>query len=56
VILAVGLVFAGSQLVRGAHYLSHSLWTGWICLALALLARIWAPRPVATPASGGTHG
>lgn len=56
VILSVGLVFAGSQLVRGAHYLSHSLWTGWICLALALLARIWAPLPAATPASGGTRG
>ncbi|MFT7775655.1 phosphatase PAP2 family protein [Roseateles sp.] len=31
VVLAVGLVLGWVQMMRGAHYLSHSLWTAWIC-------------------------
>lgn len=29
--LAAGLVLGVSQQLRGAHYMSHTLWTGWIC-------------------------
>ncbi len=36
-VVAAGAVLAGVQVVRGAHFLSHSLWTGWFCWALALL-------------------
>ena len=28
--------WASVQVVRGAHYVSHSLWTGWLCWALTL--------------------
>jgi membrane-associated PAP2 superfamily phosphatase len=34
-VLLGGVLFAGVQLVRGAHFLSHSLWTGWLCWAIA---------------------
>lgn len=29
--LAAGLVLGLAQQVRGAHFMSHTLWTGWIC-------------------------
>lgn len=29
--LAAGLALGWAQQVRGAHYLSHTLWTGWLC-------------------------
>lgn len=29
--LAAGLILGGAQQVRGAHFMSHTLWTGWIC-------------------------
>lgn len=34
-VLILGVLFAGAQLARGAHYLSHSLWSAWLCWALA---------------------
>lgn len=34
VTLLVGLACAWGQMMRGAHYPSHSMWTGWICWAL----------------------
>lgn len=33
--LGLGLVYGLGQMVRGAHYPSHTLWTAWICWALA---------------------
>lgn len=36
VVLLLGLIFGLTQTVRGAHYPSHTLWTGWICWILAL--------------------
>ena len=29
-VLIVGLLFALTQTVRGAHYPSHSAWTAWL--------------------------
>lgn len=29
--IASGLVLGGVQQLRGAHFMSHTLWTGWIC-------------------------
>lgn len=29
--LAAGLVLGGAQQLRGAHFVSHTLWTGWLC-------------------------
>ena len=37
-LLVLGSLFAWVQMARGAHYLSHSLWTAWLCWAMALLA------------------
>lgn len=31
VALATGLLFGVGQQLRGAHFMSHTLWTGWIC-------------------------
>lgn len=36
-VLLLGSLFAWVQMVRGAHYLSHSLWTAWLCWVMALL-------------------
>ena len=36
-VVAAGAVLAGVQVVRGAHFVSHSLWTGWFCWALTLM-------------------
>jgi len=36
---ALGAVFAFTQLVRGAHFASHSLWTAWICWSASAL--VW---------------
>ena len=37
-VLAIGALFGAAQLVRGAHYLSHTLWSAWLCWAGALVA------------------
>lgn len=37
-VLAAGLAFGGAQLVRGAHYPSHTLWTAWLCWTLCAAA------------------
>lgn len=31
-----GLSFGVAQQVRGAHFMSHTLWTGWLCWCVAL--------------------
>lgn len=36
--LALGALFGGVQVMRGAHFVSHSLWTAWICAAVSLFA------------------
>jgi membrane-associated PAP2 superfamily phosphatase len=33
--LAAGLLFGAAQQLRGAHFMSHTLWTGWICWVVA---------------------
>ena len=54
--LIAGLVLGGGQQLRGAHFMSHTLWTGWICgcvgwtveVAAALLRRAaTTPNPMA---------
>ena len=37
VVLVLGAVFGWAQLMRGAHHLSHTLWTGAICWTVAVL-------------------
>ncbi|MBG6073903.1 MULTISPECIES: phosphatase PAP2 family protein [unclassified Polaromonas] len=33
--MLVGLVFGLAQQIRGAHYMSHTLWTAWLCWTVA---------------------
>jgi membrane-associated PAP2 superfamily phosphatase len=37
-VLAAGALLGGAQLMRGAHYPSHTLWTAWICWCVAAVA------------------
>lgn len=42
-VLVLGLIYGVGQMLRGAHYPSHTLWTGWICWALCLAASRFLP-------------
>lgn len=43
---AFGLTMAWVQVMRGAHYPSHLLWTMWLCWALGTITSPWLqPRP-----------
>jgi membrane-associated PAP2 superfamily phosphatase len=47
--LLAGLALGVVQMVRGAHYFSHMLWTGWVCWvaggAFWLCVQMWKRRP-----------
>lgn len=45
-VLLSGGVFGVTQMVRGAHYLSHTFWTAWFCWTLSALAvhALWPAR------------
>ena len=36
--LVAGLALGIAQQLRGAHFMSHTLWTGWLCWMIAWLA------------------
>lgn len=51
---STGLVFGVCQQLRGAHFLSHDLWTAMVCWTVALLVYLWlgpktAPDPAGPP-------
>lgn len=35
--LGLGLLFGATQVLRGAHYVSHVLWSAWLCVLMAAL-------------------
>lgn len=40
-VLVAGVVFGFGQLVRGAHFVSHTLWSAWLCWTIcAVLAAV----------------
>ena len=41
---AAGILFSGAQVARGAHFLSHVLWSAWLCWALCSIAAAGAGR------------
>ena len=50
-VCAFALLFGWAQMVRGAHYASHTMWSAWLCWALAWLGMTLRPRRVtAVPA------
>ncbi|MFN7153099.1 MAG: phosphatase PAP2 family protein [Acidovorax sp.] len=61
--LAAGLILGGAQQVRGAHFMSHTLWTAWICwvagwlcdLAASALRSRCPPPPDARPPGDTTQ-
>ena len=38
VVLLLGVVYGAAQLVRGAHYPSHTLWSAWLCWTVSAAA------------------
>jgi membrane-associated PAP2 superfamily phosphatase len=46
-VLLAGLLLGAAQLARGAHYPSHTLWTGWLCWVLNAVAAPWVNRGAA---------
>jgi membrane-associated PAP2 superfamily phosphatase len=45
--LLAGLVMGMAQQVRGAHYMSHTLWTAWLCWATAGLVDLGVSQWIA---------
>ena len=43
-VLVAGCVFALGQLARGAHPVSHSAWSAWLCWTTCALASAWRSR------------
>lgn len=55
-VLAFGLIFGWAQWARGAHYVSHTLWSAWLCWVIAAAgARAWLTAAVGTPARAVTR-
>ena len=50
-VLVLGLLLGLVQLARGAHFPSHTLWSGWVCFALNVALARWLPRPAAVGGS-----
>jgi membrane-associated PAP2 superfamily phosphatase len=53
-VLSAGLIFGWTQLVRGAHFPSHTMWSAWLCWTLCCAAAAWpgvqsAPVPAGRP-------
>lgn len=50
-VAAAGVLFGATQLLRGAHYPSHTLWSAWLCWTIAVAAehapRLLRPAPAA---------
>ena len=42
--LAAGLVLGVAQQLRGAHFMSHTAWTAWLCWTVAWLVDLVAAR------------
>ena len=43
--IAAGFVFGIAQQVRGAHFMSHTLWTAWLCGVTAWTIDLATPVP-----------
>lgn len=49
-VLVLGVLFGWAQMVRGAHYASHTMWSAWICWTACALLNGMFNRPTAAPA------
>lgn len=50
--LAAGLALGVAQQMRGAHFMSHTLWTAWICWTWSWLLSALLPADPDAPAAG----
>lgn len=58
VTVLAGLALGVAQQLRGAHFMSHTLWTGWLCWCMAwALDTLWRlrDRKQRWPAAAGGH-
>lgn len=37
-VVVLGVIYGLGQMARGAHYPSHTMWTGWLCWATTVVA------------------
>lgn len=44
-VLGAGALFGWAQLARGAHFPSHTLWSGWLCWAVGAIGARVLERP-----------
>jgi membrane-associated PAP2 superfamily phosphatase len=51
--LIAGLVLGVGQQARGAHFTSHTLWTGWICWTWAWACSLLLPQGARRAAAAG---
>jgi membrane-associated PAP2 superfamily phosphatase len=50
-VCVAGVLLGGTQVVRGAHYVSHVLWSAWLCWVIcAAFAAAARPSPAASTA------
>jgi membrane-associated PAP2 superfamily phosphatase len=54
-VLAAGLVLGLAQQLRGAHYMSHTLWTAWCCWIVACACDSAARRGRLSHAVAASH-
>jgi len=43
-VCVAGVLYGWAQLARGAHYVSHTLWSAWLCWAVCAAAQWWRAR------------
>ena len=46
-VMLVGLIFGVAQQVRGAHFMSHTLWSAWLCWTTAAVIDVAVSRVIA---------
>ncbi|MFG6464333.1 phosphatase PAP2 family protein [Roseateles sp. DXS20W] len=46
-VVSLGVVYGVGQMLRGAHYPSHTMWTAWICWAVTVALMAIRPRRAA---------
>jgi len=54
-VLVLGVLFGTAQLLRGAHYPSHTMWSAWICWTACAVLNAWFNRPALSPVQSASN-
>lgn len=54
VVLSLGAAFGAAQMLRGAHFASHTLWSGWLCWTMCAVSV--RRKPVQASGRRNLHG